>query len=87
MHPKCGKRYPSGNRAGHCAKCCETFIGLTAYDAHLSRDSNGKYLHLNPETLPTDDAKNDWWSDEHGYWHKGARLTEEQKAEMFGAAS
>jgi hypothetical protein len=26
----------------------------------------------------------DHWQDEHGYWHHGAKLTEEQKAKMWG---
>jgi len=84
-HPRCGKRFPAGSRAGHCAVCCGTFIGLSAYDAHLSRDESGAYIHLDPATLPTDAPKNDWWADESGHWHKGARLTDEQKAQMFGA--
>jgi hypothetical protein len=82
-HPKCGKTYPGGDRAGHCATCCETFIGLSTFDAHLSRDEAGKYTHLDPSTAP---EKAKWWKDERGYWHKGARLTEEQKAKMFGGA-
>jgi hypothetical protein len=81
-HPRCGKRFPSGHRAGHCAVCCETFIGLATFDRHLSRDEEGKYLHLDPATA---DADQKWWADDNGNWHKGDRLTEEQKAEMFAA--
>ena len=83
-HPKCGKSFPGGDRAGHCATCCETFIGLATFDAHLSRDESGAYLHLDPSTAP---EKAKWWRDGSGYWHKGARLTEEQKAKMFGATA
>lgn len=82
-HAKCGKSYPGGDRAGHCAVCCGTFIGLAAFDAHLSRDEAGKYTHLDPATVPSSDKKNNWWCDANGYWHKGARLTDEQKAKMF----
>jgi len=78
-HPRCGKRFSNAQSVGHCPVCCETFVGVATYDAHLSRDEEGKYLHLDPTTAP--DAK--WWADDRGYWHKGARLTEEQKAVMF----
>ena len=80
IHPKCGKRFPNNQRAGHCAVCCETFIGLATYDAHLSRDESGAYLHLD---LANADPALKWWADERGYWHKGDRLTDEQKAKMW----
>jgi hypothetical protein len=83
-HPKCGKSFPGGDGAGHCATCCETFIGLAAYDAHLSRDESGAYYHLDPMTAKPE-AK--WWRDDRGYWHKGNRLTAEQKEKMFGGAA
>jgi len=81
-HPKCGKRFGNAQTIGHCAVCCETFVGLATFDAHMSRDEAGKYIHLAPETAA---AKHKWWADDRGYWHKGARLTEEQKTAMFGA--
>ena len=83
-HPKCGKTFPGGDSAGHCAVCCETFIGLATYDAHLTRDESGAYQHLDPAAA---DATAKWWLDDRGYWHKGNRLTAEQKATMFGAAA
>lgn len=82
-HPKCGKKFSGAQSVGHCAVCCETFVGVTTFDAHLSRDEAGKYTHLNPETA---DANKQWWADERGYWHKGPRLTEEQKAKLFPKA-
>jgi hypothetical protein len=82
VHPKCGKSFPGGDGAGHCANCCETFIGLATFDAHLTRDESGTYHHTNPAEAP---AEAKWWLDDRGYWHKGNRLTEEQKAAMFGA--
>jgi len=57
---------------------------MSAFDAHLRRNDNGAYIHLDPATIPPDSPKNDWWADEQGHWHKGARLTDEQKAQMFG---
>uniref|UniRef100_UPI003F495033 FDXHR family putative zinc-binding protein n=1 Tax=Arthrobacter silvisoli TaxID=2291022 RepID=UPI003F495033 len=80
-HPRCGKRFSGAASVGHCAVCCETFVGVGTYDAHLSRDEAGKYIHLDPATT---DPELKWWSDERGYWHKGPRLTAEQKAELFG---
>jgi hypothetical protein len=84
VHPKCGKSFPGGDSAGHCANCCETFIGLATFDAHLTRDESGRYFHTDPSTTP---AEAMWWLDDRGCWHKGARLTDEQKAKMFGATA
>jgi hypothetical protein len=78
-HPKCGKRFGNSDNIGHCAVCCETFFGPTAFDDHLSRDGEGKYLHLDPST--TEDHK--WWLDRFGYWHHSERLSEEQTAALI----
>ena len=73
-HPKCGKQFPNGNRAGHCAACCETFIGLTAFEAHrVGEHGTDRRCELQPKH----------WQDENGYWHHGDKLTEEQKAQMW----
>ena len=74
-HPKCGKRFPGGNQAGHCAACCETFIGLGAFEAHRvgTHTPDTRRCELQP----------DHWQDERGYWHHGQRLTEEQKAKLW----
>lgn len=77
LHPKCGKRFANAASVGHCAECCETFVGLGAYDKHLSRDDAGKYTHRDPA------VEGLWWLDDRGYWHHGPRLTEAQKAELF----
>lgn len=77
IHPKCGKSYPGGDGAGHCAVCCETFIGLGAFDKHFSRNEDGSYFHRTPLEVDL------WWKDTRGYWHHGQRLTEEQRKELW----
>jgi hypothetical protein len=78
VHPRCGKSYPGGDGAGHCATCCETFIGLGAFDRHLWRQEDGTYVHREPvENIGL------WWKDARGYWHHGQRLTEEQRKELW----
>ena len=32
VHPKCGKKYPANNTHGHCSRCHETFVGVTAFE-------------------------------------------------------
>jgi len=76
-HPKCGKQFANAASVGHCAVCCETFVGQGAYDKHLTRTEKGNYFHRAPAEVGL------WWLDERGYWHHGTRLTEEQKAELF----
>jgi hypothetical protein len=75
LHPKCGKRFPNGSRAGHCAGCCETFIGNTAFEAHRAGE------HGTPERRC--EIGPNHWQDDRGHWHVGPRLTEEQKAKMW----
>lgn len=51
-HPKCGKTWAQrGNRTGHCAKCCETFEGLTLFDAHQRVADDGSVTRLDPATM------------------------------------
>lgn len=64
LHPKCGQRFPSNNRAGHCGKCCRTFIGLQAFDEHLViTDSHP--IHLDPaEATNTKGRPKPYWRDD-----------------------
>jgi len=51
-HPKCGKSWKQhGNRTGHCAKCHETFEGVTAFDAHQRINDDGSVTCLDPRTI------------------------------------
>lgn len=77
LHPKCGKRFSGSGNVGHCGVCCETFVGLGAFDAHLSRLENGSYMHYIAPLNPL------WWQDARGYWHHGQRRPEDQIAELF----
>lgn len=77
IHPKCGKSYPGGSSAGHCSSCCGTFIGLAAFQAHR-RGAFG----LDRRCEATEGRR----QDDRDYWHYGAKLTDEQKAEMWGEA-
>jgi hypothetical protein len=76
VHPKCGKSFPGGSSAGHCSGCCETFIGLAAFEAHR-RGEHGVDRHC--------ELTDKHWTDERGYYHYGPKMTEEQKAKMFGS--
>jgi hypothetical protein len=41
-HGACGKTWKQrGNRTGHCAKCHETFEGITLFDWHQLLDDKG----------------------------------------------
>lgn len=49
VHPKCGKTIVQrGNKTGHCAKCCETFEGLSLFDAHQRVVAGGRIECLPP---------------------------------------
>ncbi|WP_420897723.1 hypothetical protein [Cryobacterium glucosi] len=51
-HSKCGKEWKQrGNLTGHCAKCCETFEGLTLFDAHQLILPNGRVECRDPHSL------------------------------------
>ena len=51
-HPKCGKSWVQrGNRTGHCAKCHETFEGLTAFDAHQTLTEDGSVICAPPASV------------------------------------
>jgi len=87
-HPKCGKTFPGGSTAGHCSGCCETFIGLAAFEAHRVGE-HGKDRRCETQPYETTDEKGKTryghWEDTDGYWHYGRRLTEEEKAELWPA--
>lgn len=75
-HPKCDSRFwAAGNRSGHCAQCCDTYYGITAFDKH-QRLVDGKVVCARTGPL--------WWQDDKGSWHHGERLTEEKKRELWG---
>lgn len=78
LHPKCGQRFVDSSRTGHCGECCRTFYGTAAFDNHLSRDEDGKYVHADPAT-----DKREWHLDEQDRWHFGPRLTKEQKEQIW----
>ena len=90
-HPKCGKQFPNGNRAGHCAACCETFIGLAAFEAHrVGEHGTGRRCEMKPYVSHRRAAPGGLvittfghWQDDNGYWHYGEKLTAEQKAELW----
>lgn len=77
-HGKCGKTFPSNNTHGHCGSCHETFVGLTAFDAHWITNDQGERVCVSPDTL-----KGPWWKDAAGHWHKGERLTKEQREKIW----
>lgn len=77
VHPKCGTRFPSNDSTGHCAKCCRTFYGLTAFDQHQTA-VDGAVTCTDPDT----ETGKPWWLDEDGRWHYGERMTEQAKQAM-----
>ena len=85
-HPKCGKTFPGGDGSGHCPSCCETFIGLTAYDAHrVGAHGEDRRCEIQPYELTDDDGKTRYghWMDERGYYRHGRRLTKDERAELW----
>ena len=86
-HPKCGKTFPGGDGSGHCSGCCETFIGLAAFDAHRtgSHADHERRCELQPYETTTDHGKTIYghWQDDRGYWHHGKRLTKDERAEIW----
>lgn len=77
LHPKCGNRFPAGDRTGHCASCCESFYGLAAFDQHQSA-ADGRVSCSLPST---DGGK--WWLDDSDRWHYGEKMSEEDKARIW----
>lgn len=86
-HPTCGKTFPGGDGSGHCSGCCETFIGLAAFDAHrVGAHGVDRRCEVQPYEATGEDGKTRYghWQDGRGYWHYGKRLTKEERAEIFG---
>lgn len=85
-HPKCGKNYPSNNTHGHCSGCCETFVGITAFDAHRVGEGPERRCEIQPYETPTvtGGTRYGHWKDERGYWRHGRKLTAEEKTELWG---
>lgn len=68
-HRACGKTL--SNTAQHCAECHETFVGTSAGDAHrVGPHETGRRCLTVEEILA---HKKQFWRDERGYWHMGAR--------------
>lgn len=78
VHGKCGKRFPGNNTHGHCGSCHETFVGQAAFDAHWVTSDSGERVCVSPSAL-----KGEWWQDASGYWHKGRKLTEEERNKIW----
>ena len=66
--PDCGQSFPGGDGYGHCSVCCETFRGLTAFDAHRVGE-HGVDRRC--------EIREQHWRDERGHWHYGERDTRE----------
>lgn len=85
-HPPCGKSYPAGNQAGHCAKCCETFIGQTAFDMHRVGlpGSAERHCEIQPYETTGKHGKPAYghWQDDKGYFHYGRKADEAEKERM-----
>lgn len=87
LHPKCGKRFSAGNRAGHCAVCCETFVGGAAFDAHrVGEHGPNRTCQLKPYESLTEAGVITYghWQDDGGSWHYGKQMTDEDKLARFG---
>ena len=85
-HPKCGKTFPNNNRDGHCAACCETFIGLTSFEAHrVGEHGKDRRCEIQPyETIRENGSPSyGHWTDERGYQHYGKQLTPEESAALI----
>lgn len=73
----CMKMKVGNNTQSHCGNCHQTFAGMTAFDSHFNRDSEGRVVC--PEI--TEDFG---WKDDQGVWHKGEKMTREQIEAIWG---
>ena len=67
-HPRCGKSWKQrGNKTGHCAKCHESFEGISLFDKHQVLDDEGRVSCLDPASL---EFPKGWplKQDEYGTW-------------------
>ena len=66
----------TGERYGHCGVCHRDFMGLTAFDKHRTGPHDDRRC-VDPATddrrTPTGRPIADWWQDDRGRWHEGAR--------------
>lgn len=89
IHPKCGKTFPGGERAGHCATCCETFIGGAAFEAHrVGNYADGRECEIQPYDTRRNESgqiRYGHWQDAKGHWHYGRKLTAAETAEVFAS--
>jgi hypothetical protein len=80
-HAACGKGWhQTGNRTGHCAKCHETFQGLTLFDWHQQIGDDGHVI-CRDMTGPESAAKGNRLVD--GVWH-GPAMPAELREKLFG---
>ena len=74
IHTPCGQQIPNGETGGHCAGCCRSFRGLTAFEMHQTLDERGRTICHDPATMRN--AKGElrpFWQDKTGCWHHGPR--------------
>lgn len=87
-HPACGKQFPSNNTHGHCSGCDETFVGITAFDAHrrTAVDGETRICVIQPYETPLGNGKTKFghWLDEDGYYHYGEKMTDARREELWG---
>lgn len=88
VHPPCGKLFPNGSQAGHCAACCETFTGGTAFEAHRvgKHGTPDRRCEMQPYLGVTETGapKYGHRQDTRGYWHYGKQLTKEEQKAIYG---
>ena len=66
----------TGERYGHCGACHRDFMGLTAFEKHRRGTYDARRC-VDPasdeERTATGRPIADWWQDDRGRWHEGAR--------------
>lgn len=87
VHPPCGKSFPEGSRAGHCAACHETFVGGAGFDNHRvgKHGTPDRRCEIKPYETVNEQGVTIYghWQDDRGYWHYGKQLTDEEKKAIF----
>mgnify|MGYP007086377473 CR=1 FL=1 len=82
---KCGKTIKDS--AYHCNGCHDSFIGLTAFDAHRiyeSKESEKRICFMDIASDPYEAGSKQFWADAEGYWHLGKKMTDEEKKAIWG---
>lgn len=88
--PDCHQTYPGGERAGHCAACHQTFIGLVSFDAHrVGPFPDGRHCQIQPyeSTTANGGTRYGHWADADGNWHHGRKLTQADRERLYGDAA